>query len=126
MKWLEIYKRFEALPYRAQRLAYIGGMYTGGIVSFLLSEESEYKDIDIVVTAQNWRTVGEFVKEEFKGHEVTLNKFGGLRVCTDGTTYDIWPIGLLDYLSSEGKQDKQLWVLNFPARKLYHSVNLNV
>lgn len=118
-KWSEVEERLEDLPVLAQQIAIYGGVFTGGVVSYLIGDSETFNDIDIVIPVHAWRTVGKLINNATK--IVSLNKFGGLRLNIAGIKFDIWPADIHEYLCDTGKAGKPFWILDIHSKRLIES-----
>ena len=112
--------KLKKLPFLTKRLCEQGALLTGGVVTYLLDEADKYKDIDIVVPVEHWRSL-----DLPRSIQVSLNYYNGLHFVHDGTSYDVWPVDTYNYLYIAEKDKKPLRVLDIDNGRIFVKTRLD-
>jgi hypothetical protein len=107
------------LPRVVYQMCVHGALIVGSYAKYLMGEDIETNDYDLLVPLDKWQTIALLIPETAKP-----NKFGGWRFKDEkGGEVDVWPDTLQNYLKNcKTKYGGAVYAIDYIANKAYCSM----
>lgn len=107
------------LPRVVYQMCVHGALIVGSYAKFLMGEDVETNDFDLLVPLEKWQTIALLIPETAKP-----NKFGGWRFEDEkGNEIDVWPDTMHNYLKNcKTKYGGKVYAVDYIANKAYCSM----